>query len=420
MNISKITLDVQEMKFNNGLKLLLLEDHNAPIVTFQIWYKVGSRNERPGITGISHLFEHMMFKGSQKIGPEEHSRKINAIGGRENAFTLWDVTTYYEVIPSEHLELAIFLESERLQNLNLVPQTLQSEREVVKEERRLRTDNDPVGLALEQLFAMAFMAHSYHWPIVGWMSDLDAITLNDCKEYYATYYAPNNATIIVVGDFKKKQALSMLKKYFGSIKNEAIPPEVTTKEPGQKGIRRGDVKVIAEAPIILAGFKTPPAADKDNYVLKVASSLLSNGESSRIYKSLIYDKQLAAEAGGEIFALKDYGLYFAYALVNPDAYIDEVEKYLINECERLKSDTIPEEELQKAKNQLEADYIFDLASVYGKAIQLGTAEIIYGNWQKVQEMPEKLQQVTANDIKKIAQKYFNKELLTVIRVIPEN
>ncbi len=415
----KIKLDVKEYTLENGLKILLLQDKNAPIVTFQIWYKVGSRNEKPGITGISHLFEHMMFKGSKNLGPEEHSRRINAVGGMENAFTQWDVTGYFEIVPSEHLELPIYLEAERLQNLNLIPETLKSEREVVKEERRLRTENDPVGLALEQLFALSFIAHPYHWPVVGWMSDLDAITLEDCKNYFKTYYAPNNAVIILVGDFEIDNALSLIKKYFGNIQNEVIPLEVKTKEPEQKGIRIAEVKILAEAPIILAGYKAPKASDEDNYPLQVASYILSSGESSRIYRKLIYEKQLATEAGGEVFSLKDDGLFFVYAFANPDAKIDEVEKYLFEEIEKLKTEPIPDKELQKAKNQLEADYIFQLASLYLKAMNLGRAETIGGRWQIAQETPEKIQAVSAEDIKRVANKYFNKDKLSIVRIIPE-
>jgi len=415
----EIKLDVKEYTLENGLKILFLQDKNAPIVTFQIWYKVGSRNEKPGITGISHLFEHMMFKGSKNLGPEEHSRRINAVGGMENAFTQWDVTGYFEIVPSEHLELPIYLEAERLQNLNLIPETLKSEREVVKEERRLRTENDPVGLALEQLFALSFIAHPYHWPVVGWMSDLDAITLEDCKNYFKTYYAPNNAVIILVGDFEIDNALSLIKKYFGNIQNEVSPPDVKTKEPEQKGIRIAEVKILAEAPIILAGYKAPKASDEDNYPLQVASYILSSGESSRIYRKLIYEKQLATEAGGEVFSLKDEGLFFVYAYANPGAKIDEVEKYLFDEIEKLKTETIPDKELQKAKNQLEADYIFQLASLYLKAMNLGRAETIGGRWQIAQETPEKIQAVSAEDIKRVANKYFNKDKLSIVRIIPE-
>lgn len=415
----KIKLDVKEYTLDNGLKILLLEDHNAPIVTFQIWYKVGSRNEKPGITGISHLFEHMMFKGSKNLAPEEHSRRINAVGGMENAFTQWDVTGYFEIVPSEHLELPIYLEAERLQNLNLIPETLKSEREVVKEERRLRTENDPVGLALEHLFALAFMAHPYHWPVVGWMSDLNAITLEDCKNYFKTYYAPNNAVIILVGDFEEKNALSLIKKYFNDIKNEVTPPEVKTEEPEQKGIRISEVKILAEAPIILAGYKAPKASDDDNFPLQVASYILSSGESSRIYKKLIYEKQIATEAGGEVFSLKDYGLFFVYAFANPNVKIEEVENSLFEEIEKLKTETIPEKELQKAKNQLEADYIFQLASLYLKAMNLGRAETIAGRWQIAQETPEKIQAVSAEDIKRVANKYFTKDKLSIVRIIPE-
>lgn len=416
---NKIALNVKEIILANGLKVLLLEERNAPIVTFQIWYRVGSRNEHPGITGISHLFEHMMFKGSKNIGPEEHARRINAVGGMENAFTQWDVTGYFETVPSEHLELPIYLESERLQNLNLTQDMLASETQVVKEERRLRTDNDPFGLAVENLFALAFIVHPYHWPIVGWMSDLNSITLQDCKEYFKTYYAPNNAVIMLVGDYNAEEALSLIKKYFENIKNKVAPQPISCEEPAQKGIRRTDIKMLAEAPIILAGFKTPKAADEDNYALQVAGYLLSSGESSRIYKSLIYKRQLAAEAGGESLALKDYGLFFAYALVNPDAKIDGVEKFLLDEFEKLKTDTVPQKELQKAKNQLEADYILRLASVYGKAMRLGMAETIAGKWQIVQETPSKLQSVTAEDIKRAAQKYFISDTLTIVRIIPE-
>lgn len=420
MEEKSIKLNVEEVILKNGLKVLMLEEKSIPIIAFQIWYKVGSRNERPGITGISHLFEHMMFKGSKNVGPEEHSRKINAIGGRENAFTQWDITAFYEVIPSEHLELVVYLEAERLQNLNLIPQTLTSEREVVKEERRLRTENDPIGLAVENLFSLSFIAHPYHWPIIGWMSDLESITIEDCKEYYKTYYAPNNAVITLVGNFNKKNAISLIKKYFGKIRNEVTPTEINISEPIQKGIRRADISFICEAPILLAGFKTAKAAEDENYVLEVISSILSRGESSRIYQNLIYKKQLAAEAGGELLKLKDYGLFYVYAFANPQASLDEVENCLLQECEVMKNETMSPYELQKAKNQLEMNYIMQLTSVFGKAIQLGSSETICGTWKKILETSQKLQSVSEDDIKKVANKYFTKNNLTVIKVIPNN
>lgn len=414
-----LNLDVKEQKLDNGLTILTLEDHSAPIVSYQVWFKVGSRNERPGITGISHLFEHMMFKGSKNIGPEEHAKIVQANGGDLNASTSNDNTIYYENLPSDRLELAIRLEAERQANLNITAENLASEREVVKEERRLRTDNSPFGALSEQLYAAAFLAHPYHWPVVGWMSDLDAITLEDCQNYFRTYYAPNNATVVIVGDFKTDEAVGLVKKYYGDIKAQPFGAPVKTIEPEQLGERRVELHKIAQTPICLAGYHTPDISHPDIIPLKVLARILFDGQSSRIYRKLVYDEQMAISVSGGVSERIDPGLFFIAATVKPENTVQQVEKEIYDEIERLKTEPVSDRELQKAKNQLESSFYFGLQSGSSKARRIGYYQTIAGDYRKFFNQAEQIQKVTKDDLMRVAKQYLAPKNRTVAILVPE-
>ena len=410
---------VGEHFLSNGLRILTWEDHSAPIITYEVWFNVGSRNERPGITGISHLFEHMMFKGSRKYGPEEHANIVQSHGGRLNAFTANDMTVYYENISSDELELVIALEAERQANLAITAENLASEREVVKEERRMRTDNNTFGDVMEQLMANAFIAHPYQWPVVGWMSDLNAITLEDCREYHRIHYAPNNATIVLVGDFNTNMALQLIEKYYGAIPKQEPPPPVSTVEPQQRGERRIKLHRLAQLPMLFAGYHIPNIIHEDMPAIAVAQKILSDGESSRIYKKLIYEDQIAMYAGGSVDEARDPSLFYAYCGMNIGHGIEEGERALFEIIEGLAQNPPTSEELQKAKNQLEADYILSLQSNSRKAYNLGFYQTVAGDWRLMFKISEKYAAVTAEQVAEVAARYFTERNRTTVVLIPE-
>ncbi len=411
--------DVQEHSLDNGLKILTLEDHSAPVVTFQMWVHTGSRNEHPGITGISHLFEHMMFKGSKKYGPEEHANIVKRNGGNLNAFTSDDVTVYFENIVPDKLELIISMEAERLANLNLTQETLNSEREVVKEERRYRIDEDNFGSMYEQLRANAYMAHPYSWSVIGWMSDIDAITLEDCKKYYRTNYAPNNVTIVVVGDIEVEKTIKWIKKYFGKIPSQEPPQPVRTVEPPQKGERVVYLKRQAQLPMLFAGYHIPEMINDDIYALQVLQKIMSDGRSSRLYKKLVYEEQIALYAGGGILDTEDPGLFFLYLGMNPGYDIDTGKGMLFSEVDRFASEEVTDRELQKARNQLEADFIFGMQTNMRKGLQLGDYQVRGGDYRLLFEAADKYQAVTKDDIIRVAKEYLNPDNRTTVILVPE-
>ena len=409
---------VTETILPNGLKVLLKEEHKSPVVTFQVWYRVGARNERLGKTGMSHLLEHMMFKGSKKYGPKQFSRIVQRNGGNDNAFTSKDYTAYFENFAADRLETAMDLESDRMQNLLLDPKEFLSERDVVKEERRMRYEDDPTSTMFEQMMATAFAAHPYQWPVIGWMADLGNLTRDDLYDHYRTYYVPNNATIVVVGDFDPKKVLPLVQKYFGSIPRGPAVPKVGAVEPKQLGEKRVVVKREAELPAIYAGYKVPTITSPDAHALNVLQGILSSGKSSRLYKSLVYDKQIALYAGGDYDDLSaDPNLFYVYAGVMPGKAVDDVEKAIYAEIERFKSEPVMDEELQKAKNQAEASFIMAQDSVFYQAMQLGQFETV-AEWRLLGKYLDGIRAVTKDDVQRVAKQYFTDENRTVGILVP--
>jgi zinc protease len=411
-------MKVTETVLPNGLKVLLKEEHKSPVVTFQIWYRVGARNERLGKTGMSHLLEHMMFKGSKKYGPKQFSQIVQRNGGNDNAFTSKDYTAYFENFAADRLEIAMDLESDRMQNLLLDPKEFLSERDVVKEERRMRYEDDPTQTMVEQMMATAFSAHPYQWPVIGWMADLGNLTRDDLYHYYKTYYAPNNATIVIVGDFDPKKILPLVQKYFGGIPRGPEVPKVGAVEPKQLGEKRVTVKREAELPAVFAGYKVPTLKDADAYALNVLQVILSSGKSSRLYKSLVYDKQIALYAGGDYDDVStDPNLFYVYAGVMPGKATDEVEKALYSEIERLKTEPVTDEELQKAKNQVEASFIMGQDSVFYQAMLLGQFETV-ADWRLFGKYVAGVQAVKKDNVQQVAKKYFTEDNRTVGILVP--
>ena len=413
-------IQIHDYSLKNGLRLFVLADHSVATIRYQVWYKVCSRNEQPGITGISHLFEHMMFKGSKKYGPNEHARLVQANGGRLNAFTTEDVTAYFENLPADKLELAIDLESEREANLAITPENLASETEVVKEERRLRVDNSNFGKLIEVMTALAYQQHPYHWPVIGWMSDLNRITLEECVDYHSRFYAPGNATVVVVGDINPKETYHLVQKYYEEI--PAGPPlnSYIPTEEEQKGERRAVFNEPAQLPWLGIAYHIPEEAHEDAVVLEVIDKLLSSGKSSRIYQDLVYDKELALFVFTQADLRIDPVLFFAIAgNIKPGHAPEEVEAAIKAQLHLLAEEPVSEHELQKAKNQLEAEFLFDLQTNFGKGAQIGRSFRFTGDPYYFQSVLEKSRSVTAEDVMQVAGHYFHDQNATVVSLIPE-
>src|SRR5437867_1765658 len=412
-------LMVQEFTMGNGLKVLLVEEHKAPVVTVQIWYMVGSRNEVMGRAGLSHMVDHMMFKGTPKYGKGVFSKIIEKNGGNDNAFTSQDYTAYFENLAADKLELTLEMEADRMKGLLRDEKEFQLEREVVKEERRMRVEDVPMAYLVEQMYAQAFMVHPYHWPIIGWFNDLDAMTREDLKVYYEKYYVPNNATLVIVGDVKPETALPLIKTYFEGIDNGSLPPPASIVEPEQKGERRIVVKRDAQLPFIYFGYKVPNFKSSNVHALAVLENILSTGKSARLYEALVYRKKLALQVGAGYNELAaDPELFTFYATVKPGVNIADVEKAVLAEIERLKKEPPTGHELQKAKNQVETHYLFEQDSVFRQAMLIGTAETVGAGWQYVADYVDKLRGITAEDVHRVAKKYLNEDARTVGILIP--
>jgi len=409
---------VFETVLPNGLKVILLENHKAPLVTFQVWYRVGSRNEEWGKTGLSHMLEHMMFKGTEKVGPEEFSRIIQENGGDLNAFTSRDYTAYFENLSADRVQVAIELESDRMQNLVLREEDFRTERMVVMEERRLRTEDNPQAYLQEQLEATAFQIQPYHWPTIGWMEDIARFTLEDLKSYYRTFYNPINAFLVVVGDFKKEELLPRIEKAFGSYPKGAMPKQERDKDPPQNGERRIFVKKEAQLPYIVMGYHVPKLSDPDSYVLEVIAVILSGGKSSRLYQSLVREKRLVLSADADHSLLsRDPSLFYLSANLLPGKDAAEVEKALDQEVERLQREPVGERELEKAKNQLEASFVFGQDSIFYQAMLLAQHEITL-NWRAIDDYIPSIRKVSSEDIQRVAKRYLIPDNRTVGILVP--
>lgn len=411
--------DVREVVLANRMKVLLVEAPKAPVVTVQIWYTVGSRNEVMGRAGLSHMLEHMMFKGTPRHPKGSFSRTIQKNGGNDNAFTGQDYTAYFENLAADRVELALEMEADRLRGLLLDEKEFQLEREVVKEERRLSTEDDPQAFLVESLFAQAFLMHPYHWPIIGWFPDLDAMTIEDLKRHYDTYYVPNNATLVVVGDIKADALLPTIKRLFESIPMGPAPPRPAVVEPEQRGERRVVVKREAQVPFVMAGFRVPNHTSADSYALTFLDSILSRGKSSRLYRSLVHEQKVALAVGTQYSRLRaDPELFYFFAVVKPGQKVEEVEQALYKEIQRIQAEPPSEQELQRAKNQIEAAHVFGQDSNFRQAMLLGEAETVGAGWRDVEQFLERIRSVTAEDVQRVARRYFVEDVRTVGILIP--
>jgi zinc protease len=385
-----------------------------------VWYKVGSRNEVMGRAGLSHMLEHMMFKGTNRFPKGSFSRLIRKNGGMDNAFTSQDFTAYFENLAADRVTLALELESDRMQGLILDANEFTTEREVVKEERRLRSEDDPQGALVEALFAQAYVSHPYHWPVIGWFADLDAMTLEDLQRHYDTYYSPNNATLVVVGDIKAESLIPTVTKLFEPIPKGPTPKPLVAVEPEQRGERRFMLKREAQVPFVMMGYRVPNYTSDDSYALNILESILSHGKSSRLYQTLVYDQKSALAVGAEYSLMQaDPGLFYFYALVRPGEKVEAIEENLLKEIRRLQTEPPTELELQRAKNQIEAGRVFEQDSNFRHAMLLGEAETIGAGWRKVNQFIERTRAVTAQDVQRVASKYLIDDTKTVGMLLPQ-
>ena len=417
--VSPATLAVERHTLKNGLVVLTHEDHSVPVCTFWQWYKVGSRDERPGITGISHFFEHMMFNGSKNVAPKEYDRILESNGGYSNAFTDRDMTAYYEDIASDRLDVVFQLDSDRMASLSLLPDQLKSEIEVVKEERRLRTDNDIAGMIDEQLYATAFVAAPYRWPVVGWMGDLNRIQRSEMVNYFRTYYAPNNCILALTGDFDTRAALAQIQAAFGKIPAQKPPSPPITSEPEQHGERRAQVHYPAQNVSFEFGYKAPGVKSADVYVLDVLSSILSDGESSRLHQALVYEKQIALSANTSFQTRLDPALFEVFIEMKPGKTALEGEQAVDEVLQRMVAEGPTARELDKAKNLLEAHFVRQLQTNNGVGQTLGYYEHVFGDYKRMFETVPTYRAVSAADCKRVAKQIFDTRHRTVVELVPE-
>ncbi|MCX5717742.1 MAG: pitrilysin family protein [Nitrospirae bacterium] len=408
---------VNEYKLDNGLKVLVIEDHKAPLATFQIWYRVGSRDDPGGKSGISHLLEHVMFKGTPKYGSKAFSKMVKRKGGVDNASTTKDYTMYYQTLASDRIDISIELEADRMQNLILDPKEVIAERNVVMEERR-RYEDEPQNSLYEEVVAAAFKSHSYHWPVIGWISDISSIERSDLLNHYRAYYSPDNAVIVVSGDVQADEIIKKIKASFGSISPASSRTVATSKETEQKGERRISLKREAELPYIIAAYHTPSFPNPDSYALEVLGMILSGGKSSRLYRSIVYEKKLAIGASTDYIGLhKDPYLFLFEATAAPGKDIKDVENALYAEIEKIKKELPSEREVQKAKNQIEASFVMGQDSIYFQAEITGMFEML-GSWKLKEQYLENIRKTTPEDVSRAAKKYLHEDNRTVGILIP--
>ncbi len=407
-----------EQTLGNGLKVIVREDHRAPVVVTQVWYKVGSSYEPGGLTGASHVLEHMMFKGTERLAPNEFSRIIAENGGEENAFTGADYTAYFQTLAADRLEVSFRLEADRMRNLRLDGAEFAKEVEVVKEERRLRTDDNPQALLYEQFNAVAYLAHPYRNPVIGWEDDLDTLTVDDLKAWYARWYQPANATVVVVGDVEPQKVFALARRYFGGLSSDPVAPPKRQMEPPQRGQRRLELKAPAEVPYLLMGYHVPSAtADAEvwePYALEVLAGVLDGGNSARLARELQRGQEVAASVGaGYRTFQRAPGLFLLEGTPARGHTVEELEKALLEQIGILAREPVSAEELERVKAQVVAAEVFQRDSVFYQAMRIGLLETIGVGWRVGEEYVRRVRAVTAEQVQQVALRYLGEDKLTV-------
>jgi zinc protease len=396
---------VREHILANGLKLILLEDHKAPTAVFQLYYRVGSRDDAPGRTGQAHLLEHMMFKGTEKVGPEEYSKIIQRNGGQTNAFTSPDKTTYFATLASDRLSVVVDLEADRMANLIISDDQYEPEKRVVMEERRMRVDDSPVSALFERLNATAYEAHPYRYPIIGWMEEIRQSSAADLAAHFRAYYLPNNAFIVVVGDFDSAALIAEVERAFAAIPAGPLPPAVRSVEPTQRGPKRVELRRPAQLSFVALAHHTPNLRSKDAPALEVLAEILAGGESARLHRELVYRQRIARSVGAEYdFNSIDPGNLMIYAQPLPGRSPEEVEKALLVEIARIQAEQPSEREMQAAVNQIEASFVFGQDSFFYQGMLLGDFEAA-GDWRWLDDYLPAVRGVRAEDVLRVARFY---------------
>ena len=415
---------VQTTVLKNGMKIIVQENRRAPVVVTQVWYKVGGSYERDGISGISHVLEHMMFKGTKDVPAGKFSEIVAAHGGKENAFTGKDYTAYFQRISNEHLELCLRLEADRMKNLLLKEDEFLKEIEVVKEERRLRTDDKPTSLTYERFNAAAFVNNPYRKPIIGWMEDLETMEIDDLREWYRSWYAPNNATLVVVGDVRADDVFALAKTHFGSLKPADVPRLKPRREVEQFGIKRAVIKAPARVPFIVMGYKVPvlktAEVSDDVYALELLAGLLDGGNSSRFAKNLVRGSQIATSvnASYSLYSLHE-SLFTVAAIPSNGTSVEELEKAIIDQIRAIQDEPPTQDELDRVKAQVVASSVFEQDSSFYQAMKIGILETVGLGWQTRDRYVDRINAVSAKQVQAVARKYFIDDRLTVAELVPQ-
>jgi zinc protease len=405
---------------DNGLRMIFSEDHSTPIVHVSVWYHVGSKNERPGRTGFAHLFEHMMFKGSKNVEPESHTSIIASVGGRSNAYTTEDETVFWQTLPAQYLPLALWMEADRMATLRISDADFKREREVVKEERRMRIENQPYGRLSEIIYDATFTTHPYKHPTIGSMADLEAATVEDVREFHNTFYVPENAVVTIVGDFDTAQATQLVNQYFARVpKAPRRVPRDIPQEPSQEKERRVVVEEAWPLPAVVVAYHVTYDGHPDSYPLHITSKILSDGQSARIPRELVYNKRLALTAFGSGNITEQPNLFYAVAIVQPGQKPEAAEQALIAEFEKLKREPVTATELQRAKNQFARDYIVGRESNQDKALHLAHAAVIHNDIKTADGEFDIFMKITQADVQRVARKYFTPENRLVLTIMPK-
>jgi len=407
-----------EMALKNGLRVIVKEDRRAPTAAQMVWYRIGSMDEVDGASGVAHVLEHMMFKGTPSIGPGEFNKLVAAAGGRDNAFTSRDYTAYFQQVPNEKLAEMMRLEADRMRHLNVDPKEFAQEIKVVMEERRMRTDDNPQSKLFEQMNAVAFQAHPYRRPIIGWMNDLETMTAADAKAWYDTWYVPNNAFVVIVGDVDHKEVFALAEKYYGQLEGRPLPARKPQVEPAQDGTRRVNVKAPAELPVLIMGYKAPVLRDidkdSDPYALQMLAAILDGHDAARLTKKLVREDKVALSVGIDYDATgRGPGMIYLHGSPSAGRTVADLETALRAEIARIQKDGVSEPELKRARAQLVAAEVYKLDSMFGQAMEIGQIESAGLPYQKLDRMLEKLQKVSAAEVQAAAKKYFSDDTLTI-------
>ena len=411
--------EVESFTLSNGMKFLVLEDHSIPTANLYLFWKAGSRNEVHGITGLSHFFEHMMFNGSKNYGPKEFDRVMEANGGSNNAYTTENITVYTDWFQKDALETIFKLESDRIAHLTIDPNMVESERDVVLSERSTGLENSNYRVLNELIKSVAFKEHPYMFPVIGFESDIKSWTQKDLERYFATYYSPNNAVAVVVGDVKTEEVKRLANQYMAPIPQRGLPPNVRTVEPIQNGERSVTTYKDVTTPNIMLAFHVPETAHADYYALDLLSSLLSAGNSSRLVKALVMDTTIASQIYTFMNESFDPGLFTIYAIAGGHVSASNLEAAITSQLDKIRAEGVNDRELQKAKNQKLMEFYHTMETINGKANSLGTYEVFFGDYHRLYDAPKRYEQVTTEDIRRVVRTYFTQRNRTSGFLLPE-